>query len=156
MSPVEGGAGCICRRPTRVSLERELREGETQNFDVLLVDAFSGDGIPVHLLTREAFETYWGHLKADGILAIHITNIHFDFADVLRTLAKDIGKAAVPIHDLPDKFYSEGSDWVLISSNRAFLEHPAIDSRVRNGWNRPVAEGVRWTDDYSNLLEALR
>ena len=88
--------------------------------------------------------------------------IHFlkaaevDFADVLRTLARDLGKAAVPIRDEGGQFYSEGSDWVLLSSNRAFLDHPAIDSRVRNGWSRPVAEGVRWTDDYSNLLEALR
>ena len=139
----------------RVSLERELREGEPQGFDVLLVDAFSGDAIPVHLLTREAFELYWSHLKPDGILAIHITNSFFDLADVVRTLAAESGRVAAPIRDEGDQFYGFGSHWVVISSNEKFLQHPAIESRIRDGWTRPLVHELHWTDDHSNLLEVL-
>ena len=78
----------------RISLERELANNTRQQFDVLAVDAFSGDGIPVHLLTREAFALYWEHLRPDGILAFHITNYHFDFSPVIRALAQEVDKEA--------------------------------------------------------------
>ena len=66
----------------RISLERELAEGHSQNFDVLVLDTFSSDSIPVHLVTKEAFALYLEHLAPDGIIAAHITNLHLDLQPV--------------------------------------------------------------------------
>ena len=123
-----------------------------QQFDVLAVDAFSGDGIPIHLLTREAFVLYWQHLRSSGILAIHVTNYHFDFSPVIRALARELGKQAVWIKDSGDKqrgnYYS---DWVLVTSNKTFLKDPFVYSRI-NPWPTLKHQEVLWTDDYSNLF----
>jgi len=81
------GAHQVVLGDGRISLERELVNNNRQQFDVLAVDAFSGDGIPIHLLTRESFALYWEHLQPSGILAFHITNYHFDFSPVIRALA---------------------------------------------------------------------
>src|SRR5690606_33296318 len=78
------GEASVILGDARISMERELSEGTSQDFDTLFVDAFSGDSIPIHLLTREAFALYFEHLKPDGVLAIHITNIHLDLADPVR------------------------------------------------------------------------
>ena len=138
----------------RISMERELEEG-SQQFDILVLDAFSGDAIPVHLLTREAVEIYWRHLKPDGILAMHITNLHFDLSDVARTLADEFHKVSVPVRDNGDNFYDFPSNWVLLTSNREYLEKPEIANRWQKGWSRPRAEKILWTDDFSNPLQVL-
>lgn len=86
----------------RISLERELSESGSEKFDALFVDAFSGDSIPIHLLTREAFALYFQHLKPDGVLAVHITNLHLDLSDPVRNLAKQFGWSAFRVDDTPD------------------------------------------------------
>lgn len=138
----------------RISLERELRESGSRRFDVLALDAFSGDGVPVHLLTREAFELYWRHLRPDGILAVHMTSLHFDLSDPTRVLARELGKQALLVTDEGERFYDDSSDWVLLTSNRRFLADPALPDLLRR-WPRATPREIRWTDDFSNLLSVL-
>lgn len=135
---------------------RLLLESESnQNYDLLVIDAFSSDSIPVHLLTVEALQLYFRHLKPDGILALHISNIHLDLAPVIDRMRSVLNKQAILITnegDDDEEIY--GSDWVLITSGRNLREIPEI---------REVAEDLRsrkglrvWTDDYSNLIQILK
>ena len=134
----------------RISLERELAAGELQKFDALFVDAFSGDSIPIHLLTREAFGLYFEHLKPDGVLAVHITNLHLDLADPVRNLASEFGWRAFRVDNSPDRGYY--SDWVLITKNDDFIS--ALEaSDFLSDWDRETTKDILWTDDYSNLFE---
>lgn len=128
----------------RLSLEREA----AQYFDVLVVDAFSGDSIPVHLLTRESFEVYRRHLKPDGILALHISNASLDLSPVVERLAVSIGRTAYLVANEGD-----ASNW-LFPSYWALI--PMGDRTVPG---TPIAarpDFPLWTDDYSNLLRILR
>ena len=137
-----------------LSLERELAEGRPQHYDVLVLDAFNSHSIPVHLLTREAFEVYLAHLKVEGVLAIHISNPHLNLQPVLAQLAEHFGMEACLIQAEGDGQASAASMWVLITRNAAFLEHPEIAER-----SLPVEDnGGRlrlWTDDCSNLFQIL-
>ncbi|HLW78713.1 MAG TPA: fused MFS/spermidine synthase, partial [Terriglobia bacterium] len=134
----------------RLSLERR----PPQNLDLLAVDAFAGDSIPVHLLTREAVLLYFRHLKPDGILAVHVTNRYLDLRPVVVNIAASIGKRAVVVRSEADP--DEGTsvaNWVLVSDRRdLFEEHEIKLASV------PVAATHQrvWTDDYSNLLGALK
>ena len=135
----------------RVSLENE----PSQQFDVLAVDAFSGDAIPVHLLTKEAFAVYFWHLKPGGILAVHTSNTYLNLAPVVKLLAEDADYATRLIasdEDAPQMISS--ADWVLVTRNQGFLNQPetfAGSQRI------DVPPGLRpWTDDYNNLFEILR
>ena len=138
----------------RISLERKLENNASPLFDILSLDAFSGDGIPVHLLTREAFALYWALLHSDGILAIHITNRHFDLTPVIRALAGEFGKSALWIKDVayPEKG-NNYSEWVLVTDNQAFLRDPFVNFRI-TPWSTP--QEILWTDDYSNLFQVVK
>jgi SAM-dependent methyltransferase len=140
----------------RLTLEREPPQG----FDVLAVDAFSSDAIPVHLITREALQTYVRHLKPGGIVAFHVSNRFLDLIPVVARLAKELGLSAALISDDPDdededKSLKSRSDWVLVSASAAALEAPAI---VEAGAEPPRQEPQwrTWTDDYSNLVQILK
>lgn len=133
----------------RLSLERE----PGQQYDLFVVDAFSGDSIPVHLLTTQALEVYFRHLRPTGILALHITNTHLDLAPVVETLAKKFGKHAVMItndRDADREIYS--ATWALLSSKP--LTSPAIQEAAEELPYRP--ELRPWTDDYNNLFQILK
>ena len=135
----------------RLSLERE----PDRNFDLLAVDAFSGDAIPVHLLTREAFKLYRRHLKPDGVLALHITNRYLALAPVVASAAIENHKQARIVEYRGNPEQSESaSDWVLVTSRPNFF-----DSEAMRATALPIriAAGFRpWTDDFSNLYEVLR
>jgi len=140
----------------RVSMERELAEGRAQGFDVLVLDAFTGDAVPVHLLTREAFDVYRRHLAPGGILAVHISAIHLDLSPVVRGLAKVAGMRAVRIEDAGDVLgYATWSDWILVTNNEAFLEDPAVRVRV-TPWSDAAGTPRVWTDDFSNLAQVVK
>ena len=135
----------------RLSLERE----PSRQFDLLAVDAFSGDAIPVHLLTREAFGLYWRHLKPEGVLAVHVSNRYLSLGPVVALGALENHKRAVlvPYRGADDK-REAASDWVLVTSRPGFFELPEI-----SGVEKPIESipGLRlWTDDYSNLYRVLR
>ncbi len=144
----------------RITLEQELATEGSQQFDVLFVDAFSGDSIPVHLLTREAFALYFQHLKPDGVLAIHISNLHLDLADPVRNLADDFGRFAFRVYHSPDdeEYYAYNSDWVLIApgdESDPFVQALHMSERI-TPWDEETPRSILWTDDYSNLFEVTR
>jgi hypothetical protein len=135
----------------RLSLESE----PSQQFDVLAVDAFSGDAIPVHLLTKEAFAVYFRHLKPDGILAIHTSNTYLKLAPVVKLLAEDADYATRLISsDEEVTMMVSPADWVLVTRNQEFLNKPET---FAGSENITVPSHLRlWTDDYNNLYEILR
>jgi hypothetical protein len=139
----------------RISLERELLSNGPQDFDLLVLDAFSGDTIPLHLLTKEAFEIYLQHLKQDGIMAIHVSNRYFDLYLEAYRLADAFDLAAARIEDRGDGVQSYDSIWMLLTRDRAFVELPAVAGRSAERPSIPASLPV-WTDDFSNLLQILR
>ncbi len=139
----------------RLSLENELAASGSQNFDVLILDVFSSDSIPMHLLDAEAFDLYLKHLGADGILAVNISNRHLNLVPVVWTLADNLGLSRVLISDpgsLPDTFPSL---WMLMSRDPSLLDAAGILSHATpmNGYVSPVK---LWTDDFSNLIQILK
>ena len=140
----------IAMGDARLSLEREAPE----NFDVLAVDAFSSDSIPVHLLTRQAMDLYFRHLKPDGILAVHISNRYLDLQPVLRGETQATGKLARVVDTDDDESQDVfGATWVLVVSPAAGFSKGILDA------SREVEKlrNVRlWTDDFSNLYQILK
>jgi len=140
----------------RISLEREFREQGSMQYDLLIVDAFSGDAIPVHLMTLEAFKLYFKHLRADGILALHISNRHLNLKPVVYGLAKAMGIPALMVKKKKrSKDYIKGSKWVLLTKNQRFLRHPRV-LRYVTPWPADIRDDIIWTDDYSSLLKVLK
>jgi hypothetical protein len=140
----------------RLSLQRELDSGQAPRFDVLAVDAFSSDSIPVHLLTRQAIRMYTHCLADAGIIAVHISNRFLDLKPVLANLAADLGLNAQWVRDDPDEQTSRASssDWVLMSGRRdAFAGAPFAD-RVEA--LTPDARVGVWTDQFNNLLGIVK
>jgi SAM-dependent methyltransferase len=135
----------------RLSLERE----PSQQFDVLAVDAFSGDAIPVHLLTREAFDVYFRHLKPGGVLAVHVSNKYLDLEPVVHGLAaylhKEDGTVDTEDDDSTGVF---GATWVLVCGRHDFFGNPLVHGAAIKVKEKP---GLRlWTDDYSNLFQIIK
>ena len=141
----------IVEGDARLSLEREA----PQNFDVLAVDAFSGDAIPVHLLTREAFQLYFHQLKPDGVLAVHVSNKYLDLQPIVAAAAADLGKEAVLIQNPEDPPKGiTAAAWILVGSPAGFEGQRQIEAKGLIIF--PPSRDRLWTDDYSNLFEALR
>ena len=135
----------------RLSLEREPPE----NYDILAVDAFSSDAIPVHLLTREAFALYFRHLQPGGVLAVHVSNKHLNLAPVVERSAGSLGRRAVLIDTEDDDDNAVfGATWVLISSRESFFQYPFIRRAATPV--KPIRGLRMWTDDYSNLFQILK
>jgi spermidine synthase len=133
-----------------------LASKPSQRYDVLVVDAFSGDAIPVHLLTSQALELYLDHLKPGGIIAFHVSNSFLELSPVVLQQAEHAGlQAAFVSSEDDEKGTGEyNSDWVLVTSNKEFLSQPAIAESAT-----PIAAkaGLRlWTDDYSSVLPLLK
>jgi spermidine synthase len=133
----------------RLSLERE----PDQHYDLLAVDAFSGDSIPVHLITRQALELYFRHLRPGGILALHVTNSHLNLPPVVETLRRGLGMYAVIITNERDGMRRVFSaDWALLSSRQ--ITDPEV---VNSAGELPFRPELRaWTDDYNNLFQILK
>ncbi len=115
----------------RISLEQELARGEPQDFDVLVLDIFSSDSIPVHLITKEAFALYLQHLTPNGVIVAHISNRHLDLQPVVWQLAQEYALDMVRI-SRPARAGDNGfpSEWVLLTHDPALLEIPAIASHA--------------------------
>ncbi|MFN9895580.1 MAG: spermidine synthase [Acidobacteriota bacterium] len=136
----------------RLTLERQRPMG----FDVLLVDAFSGDSVPVHLLTAEAFGLYFRHLKPDGILAVHISNKYLNLEPVVAANAGRMGLTALEFSDdRPDSDETcFGTTWVLLLTSPGLSAHTALAPR---GKPMPEQADFRpWTDAFSNMWSILR
>lgn len=132
-----------------------LQQEAARRFDVLVVDAFSGDSIPVHLLTREAVELYRQRLAPGGVIALHVSNSHLALAPVVADIAAEQGLQVAFIADpgIEGDPSTSASDWVLLSEDRRVLDLPLIREAATPIPQRP---GMRtWTDDYSNILQVL-
>ncbi|MFN9721540.1 MAG: spermidine synthase, partial [Planctomycetota bacterium] len=142
----------------RLVLEREVE----QQFDLLVLDAFSGDAIPTHLLTTEAMQVYLRHLRKDGLLAFHISNLHFDLRRVTESLASDANLSAITLETQPAidprtgaaLISDPGSRWVLMSRDGSMLEKSRYqNTKIKESVS--ALKRVRWTDDFSNLIEVM-
>ena len=152
-------AGCqaktsVITGDARISLTRQASQG----FDLLVVDAFTGDAIPVHLLTREAFALYWRHLRPDGVLAVHISNRYLNLAPVVARGAADFRKEAIRVDDNADEnTNASATAYALLSSRPGFFEAEVFRRNPQSiSPLRPEASVPAWTDDYSNLFRILK
>ncbi len=138
----------------RLSLERELAEGQPQHFDVLVVDAFSGDSIPTHLISVEAIQIYLKHLAPDGLLVFNISNKYLDLEPVLWRAQETLGLQGAFIQGSSNNALGFPSRWVVLSRQGAFFRRAAVQnsSRALKG----KADVRLWTDDYSNLFQVVR
>jgi hypothetical protein len=139
----------------RVSLEREFARAGSQTFDLLVLDAFSGDAIPVHLLTEEAFRLYRAHLRdASSILALHVTNGRLNLEPVVAASASKLGFNAIVVDSDGDgDHWPEPSSWILLAREKTAFDQPSIQASD----HRPLgSEAVLFTDRYSNLFRVLK
>jgi SAM-dependent methyltransferase len=139
----------------RLSLEREPPRG----YDVLGIDAFAGDSIPMHLITREAMGLYVKHLKPDGVIVFQATNRYIDLLPVVKRLAAEFGMQAVNISDSPDAddgpaYWYSATDQVIVTRNRRFLAWGRIDDASEQIQDRP--DLPIFTDAHHNLLRILK
>jgi hypothetical protein len=139
----------------RLSLEREA----DQRFDLLAIDAFSGDSIPMHLLTREAMATYVRHVRPDGVIVFQATNRFVDIAPVVERLAKAFGMKAVMVSDWVSgndgvSYWLSGTDQIVVTRNQTLLDAEPIRSVADPLPERP--DFRVWTDDFYNLLTILK
>ncbi|HEY3394594.1 MAG TPA: hypothetical protein VGK58_17920 [Lacipirellulaceae bacterium] len=163
-----GGQVAVKLGDARLSLEREQQEGETPPYDLLVLDAFSGDSIPMHLLTAQAFEIYLARLsingtstspaglrdEAEGAIAVHISNRFVDLEPVLRGAAKRFGLDCLRIHNKANRagaIYS--ADWIILSRNKALMRQLATFAREKSASS---AHAILWTDKRSSLFDVLK
>jgi hypothetical protein len=131
----------------RIQLEQELAQGDAHQFDVLVLDAFSGDSVPAHLLTREAFALYLEHLAEDGLLAVHISSRFINLQPVLQAVRLHFGLHGQTVHGEFGKL-GDSSFWVILAHRKELLE-PIKGAPL-------AGRSVVWTDDFSNLLSTLK
>lgn len=139
----------------RIQLERELASGEPGRFDVLAVDAFTSDAIPVHLLTVECAGIYWRHLKPDGLLLLHISNRFLNLNPVTRGLAEQFGSTAVLIDSSEDEDRNvDQAAWVILTNNEEFLSSANVEDAI-SPWPESDPPPIVWTDSFASLWQVL-
>ena len=151
-----GGTVDVILGDARLSMEREIERKELQRFDVLALDAFSSDAIPVHLLTKEAVAIYGKHLATNGVLAIHISNRYLDLEPVVENLAKEFGYLHLSVSDGDgDKdWWIYSSTWVLLTKNKELMS--TITGLAKPNTDEKTKKVVPlWTDDYASLLPIM-
>jgi hypothetical protein len=139
----------------RVQMERELAAGQSHDFDVIAVDAFSSDAIPLHLLTAECGDIYRQRLAVGGLLLLHISNRLLNLEPVARGLARHLGwKAATFMSGDEIDTGESGATWVLVTNNADFLLRPGMAQEVQ--WTGKDGRPVTWTDDFASLWHVLK
>lgn len=134
----------------RLALEREPPQG----YDILAVDAFSSDAIPVHLITREAMAVYLRHIQSGGVIAFHVTNRFLKLAPVVKRVADEYGLATLLVSDDPEESDLASTDWVLVARDAKLLGRKAL---AEAGSEIDDIPGLRvWTDDFNNLFQILK
>ena len=140
----------------RLMMEREVASQQEQKFDLLALDAFSSDAIPVHLLTKEAFQIYLKQIKPDGVIAVHISNRYLNLRPVVEKLAENFGLSVVSISDdnEPD-WWIYATTWMLVTKNKAYL----ANDRIRDA-AEAAETGTRnsplWTDDFASVYSIMK
>src|SRR5579883_214248 len=150
-------------RDTAAAVEVALGDGRlvlesepSQHFDLLVMDAFSGDSVPVHLITREAFQSYFRHLNPSGMVAVNISNSYLDLEPVVAQAAAAFGKIALSYDFDPDPEDNlcYACTWALIMDPATLEAHPALRDEAKI--LKPNPKFRIWTDDYSNMFGILR
>jgi hypothetical protein len=138
---------------------RLLLEQDDTRYDVIVIDAFSSDAIPTHLITTEAMELYAQHLTEDGVIAYHVSNRHLDLTPIVARQAESLGMAAAARLDLSGDAIAaaqgkKASSWVAVAPARESLQ----DLARLEDWTSPQVDEhtALWTDSFSNLISALR
>ena len=131
-------------------MERE----PAQNYDVIAIDAFSSDSIPVHLITREAMAVYLKHLKPDGVIAFHVTNRFLRLAPVVKGIADEYGLKTALVVDEAEESDLARTDWMLVSRTSTLLAKPEIAKATSEIETIPGL--AVWTDAYNNLFRILK
>jgi spermidine synthase len=125
-------------------------------FDVLIADAFSGDAIPVHLITREAVAMYFRHLKPDGILVFQTTNRYIDLKPVVYELSLEFKKTVFLIEQKKDMDAGiQYAEWLLLTSNQDFINDEQVTANLSE-FPTDMRKNVLWTDDYSTIAPLLK
>ena len=138
----------------RVRMEAELAGNQPQGFDILAVDAFSSDAIPIHLLTAESMETYWRHLRPDGLLLFHISNHTLNLEPVVRGLADLRGHTTLFFLDSGDSERGiNPSTWMIMTKNQEFLADEVALAAAKKPTDIPA---LVWTDDFAGLWQVLK
>ena len=130
-----------------------IQSQPTQSIDLLILDAFSSDAIPVHLLTLEAFEGYLNRLKADGVICIHISNQHLDLVPILNGIAQN-HQLSLRIIDSEETSHTFDARWAILSSSQEFITK--LDQQTTATKPENANKISPWTDHYSNLLQILK
>ena len=134
----------------RLAMERE----PAQQYDILVVDAFSSDAIPVHLITLQAMDAYLKHLKPGGVIAFHVTNRYLDLKPVVRLLADARGLKALNIADDGESRFGSSTDWVLVTRRPEIFTMEAFAGATEE---IEIPAGLAtWTDDFNNLFQVLK
>jgi len=139
----------------RVTMQNELKSTGSQQYDALVIDAFSSDAIPVHLLTIEAFELYFKHLKKEGLLALHISNNHLDLLPLINAQAV---KLNIPLNHFiaaSNSSAEQTTQWVVLTHNKNFINNHIVKIKATYLNLKPEDTQI-WTDKYSNLLSVIR
>ncbi len=128
----------------------KMKEINNNKYDIIVIDAFSSDAIPVHLITKEAISMYRKKLKENGLLVFHISNRYLNLEPVLGNIAKEINIQSKFCHKKENKkqIYSTGSQVVIMSDNMDFVNN--------NCWNyTKIDNNNTWNDNYSNILKYM-
>jgi spermidine synthase len=145
----------IVQGDARLSLAREEARGNVPRYDVLVLDAFSGDAVPVHLLTAEAINLYRRRLKPGGVLAFHVSSQYLNLAPLLAAQADRAGMQVVMIRSSENEARGEfASDWVLMTADPRFLDQPEVFNASQSIQRRAGLKA--WTDDFNSLLPIVR
>jgi spermidine synthase len=143
----------LVRGDARLSLEDE----PSQQFDLLILDAFTSDAIPVHLLTREAFTLYERHLRTNGMIAVHISNHFLDLEPVVERLARQFNyeSAVIDYEEIDEQWWLYSSTWVLLTHDERFINLPEISTAANPSRALPKTAPL-WTDDFTSLFQILK
>jgi spermidine synthase len=139
----------------RISLENEYSANGSHNFDVIVLDTFSSDSVPVHLVTKQAFDLYLANLKPDGVIAANISNQHIDLQPVFYQIAQEFGLMIIRIDNIPNEPNEYLSIWMLMTKNPESLNIPELQARAIT-YETYSTDVALFTDDYSNLFQILR
>lgn len=140
----------------RITMESELKRNSPQGYDLLLVDAFSSDAIPLHLLTRECFSVYRRHLKADGLLLVHITNRFLDLGDIVHAQGEAAGYRVARVTSSGDEKHGTGrADWMILTRNSGFLDLPRVRAKLAP-LPATASSTPLWSDDFASLWQTMR
>ena len=118
-----------------------------------MIDAFTSDSIPTHLLTQEAFALYWQHIRTNGLLVIHISNSHLDLKPVIAAQGQTLGKTSLFFKTQSRSISHYASEWLVMTENAAFI---AEEIRLKRATQLNNVETILWTDNFSSLITVLK